>query len=366
MGVSAAVTAGFGNQSNGTRCIDPAFGGEDKTVQAGLFFNPIEFDGIKPGVVELLPDTEELDGVAVAQPVGDQVVRPFGVLVAGDVGETDKVLLVLGKDGDGCTFDLDGVSLGFAHGSGDELVEGNVVLNVFGNEGAILLRDSFKIAGREDGVGGEVGEVAGLDDVAHLIAGDVGLEVGLERGNGLGFVGFVVGDELGELLFKEFILGFEARDETEDLFENLAQGETTVHVGGLTEFFEGVELGRFGEDFLVHVVDDTVPVAGLDAGGDEVVFLNPSLEPLVEHAVDLHAAFADLFLFDGGKNVGTEMFVAGDGGFLWRLAAGGRFDGRGLGFRELQDLVVIEVLLEEFAVGEEVEELEGGLQRGAE
>jgi len=60
------------------------------------------------------------------------------------------------------------------------------------------------------------------------------------------------------------------------------------------------------------------------------------------------------------------MFVAGDGGFLWRLAAGGRFDGRGLGFRELQDLVVIEVLLEEFAVGEEVEELEGGLQRGAE
>jgi len=34
----------------------------DGTVQSRLIFNPIEFDGIKIGVVQLLPDAEKLDG----------------------------------------------------------------------------------------------------------------------------------------------------------------------------------------------------------------------------------------------------------------------------------------------------------------
>ena len=31
--------------------------GEDKTVDAGLDSNPVEFDGIIPGIVDLFPDT---------------------------------------------------------------------------------------------------------------------------------------------------------------------------------------------------------------------------------------------------------------------------------------------------------------------
>ena len=58
-------------------------------------FNPVEFDGIKSGVVEPFPDAEELHGVAVAQPVADDVVRVVGVFVFGDVGQANDVLLVL-------------------------------------------------------------------------------------------------------------------------------------------------------------------------------------------------------------------------------------------------------------------------------
>ena len=38
------------------------------------------------GVVDLLPEAEEFEGVAVAQPVADEVVTGCGILVAGDVG----------------------------------------------------------------------------------------------------------------------------------------------------------------------------------------------------------------------------------------------------------------------------------------
>ena len=42
-------------------------GGEDEAIEACQLFNPIEFDGIKTGVVDLLPDAEELDGEVFAE-----------------------------------------------------------------------------------------------------------------------------------------------------------------------------------------------------------------------------------------------------------------------------------------------------------
>jgi hypothetical protein len=44
-----------------------------KAVEARLFSNPIEFDGIEIGIIQLFPNAEEFDGVAVAQPVLNQV-----------------------------------------------------------------------------------------------------------------------------------------------------------------------------------------------------------------------------------------------------------------------------------------------------
>ena len=57
-----------------------------------------------------------------------------------------------------------------------KLVQRNIVLDVFRNQRAVLRRYGAEVAGGKDRVGGQVGEVLALDDVAYLVAGDVGLE----------------------------------------------------------------------------------------------------------------------------------------------------------------------------------------------
>ena len=80
--ISSPVAPRLRLDADGPGALDPLLRREDKAVEAGLFFNPIEFDGIKTGVVDLLPKTEELDRVAVAEPVANQVVTggaPFPI-----------------------------------------------------------------------------------------------------------------------------------------------------------------------------------------------------------------------------------------------------------------------------------------------
>jgi hypothetical protein len=84
--IGSAIAAGLGHQPDGAGPFYPSLGGQNKAVQTGLFSKPIEFDGFKTGVVELLPDTEKLDGVAVAQPVLNDVVGPLRIAVSGNVG----------------------------------------------------------------------------------------------------------------------------------------------------------------------------------------------------------------------------------------------------------------------------------------
>ena len=81
---------------------------QNKTVQTGLFFKPLEFDGFKIGVIELLPDAEKLDGVAVAQPVLNDVVGPLRIAVSGNVGQRNVVVLFHVIDGNLTTLDVDG------------------------------------------------------------------------------------------------------------------------------------------------------------------------------------------------------------------------------------------------------------------
>src|ERR1035437_1823523 len=101
--------------------------------------------------------------------------------------------------------------------SGGELVQGNVVLDVFGDERAVLGRHGLEVTGGELRIGRQIGELPGFDDVADPAAGDVGLEVGLDGRDGGRLFGLAVGDELGELLFQQLVLGLEARDEAEAL-----------------------------------------------------------------------------------------------------------------------------------------------------
>ena len=69
MGVGAAVAPGFGLDADGARALDPLLRSQGEAVEPGLLSNPVEFDGIKIRVVDLLPDSEKLNGVAVAKPV---------------------------------------------------------------------------------------------------------------------------------------------------------------------------------------------------------------------------------------------------------------------------------------------------------
>lgn len=115
VGVGAAVAAGLGDQADRTCAINPALGGQDKTVQARLFSNPLEFDGIKIGVVQLLPDAEKLNGVPIAQPVLDDRIRSFGILVAGNIGKTYVVVGLSREDGNRRAPDFDGGFRRFAH-----------------------------------------------------------------------------------------------------------------------------------------------------------------------------------------------------------------------------------------------------------
>ena len=148
------------------------------------------------------------------------------------------------------------------------MVQGDVVLDVFRDERAVFPWDGAKVFGGENGIRGEVDQLVGVDDVANLVTGGVGLEVGLQRWNGLGLVGLVVGDELGELLFEQVVLRFEAWDEAGNLFEDFAETKTVVHGGGFSELIEVVELVWFFEELLVYVVDDAVPLAGLELIGN--------------------------------------------------------------------------------------------------
>ena len=242
-----------------------------------------------------------------------------------------------------------------------ELVQGDVILDVFRDEVAVLLRHGLEIERGEDRIGSQVGELAAVDDVAQAPAGDVGFEVGLDRRNGRGFVGLGVGDELGELLFQQLVLGLEAGDQSEDLFQDLAQGQAAIHGGCFPQLIEGVVLLRLVEDLAVHVVDHALPLASLDGGGDGIVDAHDVLELLEKHAIDLHALVADDLLLDHGEDVGAEVFVGA-------AHDHGAFSAAFLGVlcfrrRELQHFVVVERFLEVFAVGEEVEELVRGLAR---
>ena len=75
VGIGAAVTSSLGDEAHGSGFLDPLLWREDEAVQAGLHSNPVEFDGIKIRIVELFPDAEKLDGIAIAQPIADHIYR---------------------------------------------------------------------------------------------------------------------------------------------------------------------------------------------------------------------------------------------------------------------------------------------------
>ena len=174
--------------------------------------------------------------------------------------------------------------------------------------------------------------------------------------------GLVVGDELGELLFQQFILGLEARDEAEDLFQDLTQRQTAIHGGGFAQLVEGVVLLGLVENLAIDIVDDAIPLPGLDGFSDGFVLAHGVLKFLEEHAVDLHALEANGLLLDRGRGC-PRRDARRCRRRLPDLVAVRLLGPLPLRRGELQHFIVVELLLEIFAVGKEIEELEGGLLR---
>jgi hypothetical protein len=122
------------------------------------------------------------------------------------------------------------------------LTQRDIVLDIFWNQSAVLRWHGAEITGGKDRVGGQIGKMLIFDDVAHLIAGNVGLEVGLDGRDSGGLLGLGVSDELGELLFQKLVLGLEARDKAEDFLQDLPKGQASVYGGGFAQLVEGVVL----------------------------------------------------------------------------------------------------------------------------
>ena len=240
----------------------------------------------------------------------------------------------------------------------DELVQGDVILDILGNERPVFPRYGAVVPDGEDGVGRQVGKLSGIDDVTDEVAGDVGLEVGLDGRDGPDLFGLVIGHELVEFLFQQLVPGLEAGDQVEDLLEDLPKGHAAVHGRGLSQLGQRVVLLRLVEDLPVYVVEDAVPLSGLDGCCDDLVPAHGALEFLEEHAVDPHPLGTDGLLLDRGEDVPAQVLVGAcvEGNRFLALSFMGVFIDR-----QLQHLVVVEPGLEVLAVGEEVEELECGL-----
>lgn len=91
MGVGATAPAGFGVQADGPGSLHPLGGRQRETVEARLGFKPLEFDRFEVRVVDLLPNPQKLNGVAIAQPPVENglVAEAFD-----HVGERDVILVV--------------------------------------------------------------------------------------------------------------------------------------------------------------------------------------------------------------------------------------------------------------------------------
>ena len=66
MGECAAMSTSLGQQPDRSGGINPLRGREHEAVQARLSFKPLEFEGFKSGIVDVLPDPEKLDRIPVA------------------------------------------------------------------------------------------------------------------------------------------------------------------------------------------------------------------------------------------------------------------------------------------------------------
>lgn len=101
MSIGAAISSGFGNNTDSIGGINPLLRRKRKSVQAGFSFKPLEFDGFELWVVQTFPNSEIFDGVPVTHPVANDrsrfVALVFRYIRQGNVIMFVYRLLVSGK-----------------------------------------------------------------------------------------------------------------------------------------------------------------------------------------------------------------------------------------------------------------------------
>ena len=106
------LTSGPRLEPNGPGSLDPLSWGEGEAVEAGLIFKGLEFETFKIWVVDLFPDPDEFEGVAISHPTVDE--RVIAKLFR-HVRERDEVVAVVRDDGDGRSLDFQAGALGLCH-----------------------------------------------------------------------------------------------------------------------------------------------------------------------------------------------------------------------------------------------------------
>ena len=77
MRIGPSVAYRRGKKTNDACIFNPLLGCKGETVESSLFFKPVEFDGFKIRIIQMLPDSEKLNCVPVSEPISDQIIGTF-------------------------------------------------------------------------------------------------------------------------------------------------------------------------------------------------------------------------------------------------------------------------------------------------
>ena len=83
--ISSSITTRFGNYTYCVGFLYPLFWRECKRVQTCLNFKGIEFGAFKSGIVKLFPNTKILNCGTIANPILNDVIRPFRIFISGHI-----------------------------------------------------------------------------------------------------------------------------------------------------------------------------------------------------------------------------------------------------------------------------------------
>ena len=123
MGEGAAITAGFRDNPNRLRALDPSLRRKHEVVAPSLIFKPLEFERFKKLITEFLPKPNKFNGAPAAHPVVNNCKRLLRVAISGNISQGNVIRSTLGYDCDSVPLNLDRGFFGLWHG--ERKLEGN-------------------------------------------------------------------------------------------------------------------------------------------------------------------------------------------------------------------------------------------------